>query len=460
MTNRDDFTERTKEILAKRVGYRCSNPQCKKLTCGANETPGKYCNIGVAAHICAAAPGGKRYDINMTPDERKHADNGIWLCQSCSKLIDTDEIRYPVTKLKEWKKAAEEGSISELEAPSGIGTVYLNRKLESDLALVNNEVDSNYALYAKGEPAKWYDKGYSMINIQIQNRGELDSAITKMKVSVDDYQIKDKPHFEFSMKVENEKLIVYILNNGWGVAGRYSFALELMDDNDGESTEISYIKNPQYFCATIDRLEINEKKILFEICADFFDGVLIKYHAVKKYAKMRKVPYNYELVHTKAIDILANISYWSESGNGSVERERVGIDYSRFGFVPNIWLTSKGFLLHESSVSYCLGRPDTIYATIVDEDTTEKEYSISRIVESGKIDNFNIYIGSNKSCTFRLILEFLYDGNKTLSTEPIMIDLERYTNSKTCNRYVDGCQIDIKNVKRRNEIDVFSDFRW
>ena len=30
------------------------------------------------------------YDESMTTEERKSFDNGIWLCQSCSKLIDTD----------------------------------------------------------------------------------------------------------------------------------------------------------------------------------------------------------------------------------------------------------------------------------------------------------------------------------------------------------------------------------
>ena len=33
---RDDFTSATKELLANRVGRRCSNPACRKLTCGAN----------------------------------------------------------------------------------------------------------------------------------------------------------------------------------------------------------------------------------------------------------------------------------------------------------------------------------------------------------------------------------------------------------------------------------------
>ena len=41
------------------------------------------------------AQGGPRYAASMTPEERKSFENGIWLCQSCSKLIDTDITRYP-----------------------------------------------------------------------------------------------------------------------------------------------------------------------------------------------------------------------------------------------------------------------------------------------------------------------------------------------------------------------------
>lgn len=116
--NRDDFTLKTIDIMAKRVGYRCSNPNCRKLTCGANEDPQKYSNIGVAAHICAAAPGGMRYDTNMTSVERKDIQNGIWLCQSCSKLIDSDEKRYTVDLLYRWKRLSEEAAILDLETLS------------------------------------------------------------------------------------------------------------------------------------------------------------------------------------------------------------------------------------------------------------------------------------------------------------------------------------------------------
>lgn len=128
--NRDDFSSATKELLANRVGRKCSNPSCRKLTCGANLAPDRITNIGVASHICAAAKGGPRYDESMTPEERKSFENGIWLCQSCSKLIDTDTIRYTKEVLIAWKKVAEELAILEVETASP------SRSFEQDKDLI------------------------------------------------------------------------------------------------------------------------------------------------------------------------------------------------------------------------------------------------------------------------------------------------------------------------------------
>lgn len=112
--NRDDFSSSTKELLANRVGRRCSNPNCRKLTCGANDDPTKITNIGVAAHICAAAKGGPRFDPNMSAEERKSFYNGIWLCQNCAKLIDSDTRRFTIELLSAWKQIAEEYAITEV----------------------------------------------------------------------------------------------------------------------------------------------------------------------------------------------------------------------------------------------------------------------------------------------------------------------------------------------------------
>ena len=106
MSTRDDFSARTIRTLAARAGYHCSNPTCARSTAGPAFDEERSVNIGVGSHISAAATGGKRYDQNMSPAERSSGANGIWLCQSCSKLIDSDETRYTVALLHQWKKDA------------------------------------------------------------------------------------------------------------------------------------------------------------------------------------------------------------------------------------------------------------------------------------------------------------------------------------------------------------------
>jgi hypothetical protein len=106
--NRDEFSPSIKHNLAERVSYRCSNPLCRKPTIGPNSDENKSTSIGVAAHVTAAAEGGKRYDKTLTPSERAGYKNGIWLCAACATLVDRDEVLYTVNKLRQWKVEAEE----------------------------------------------------------------------------------------------------------------------------------------------------------------------------------------------------------------------------------------------------------------------------------------------------------------------------------------------------------------
>src|SRR5215216_4906895 len=105
---RDDFTAAVKKTLARRVGYFCSNPGCRAVTVGPGSDAEATVNLGVAAHITAAAPGGPRFDDSLIPAERTEAANGIWLCQTCAKLVDSDEPGYSVAVLRGWKSDAEE----------------------------------------------------------------------------------------------------------------------------------------------------------------------------------------------------------------------------------------------------------------------------------------------------------------------------------------------------------------
>jgi hypothetical protein len=114
MTKRDEFQAATIRTLASRAGHRCSNPECLRPTSGPAVAEDRFVNVGEAAHITAAAPGGKRYDPSLTQKERRAASNGIWLCELCAKLIDTDEARFTVELLRKWKQDAETRALRDI----------------------------------------------------------------------------------------------------------------------------------------------------------------------------------------------------------------------------------------------------------------------------------------------------------------------------------------------------------
>lgn len=103
---RDNFKQAEVTKLARQSGYICSNPSCRRATVGPDGDGGSA-SIGVAAHISAAAAGGPRFDATMTQEHRSSIENGIWLCQSCSRLIDADVSSHPTDTLLEWKRLSE-----------------------------------------------------------------------------------------------------------------------------------------------------------------------------------------------------------------------------------------------------------------------------------------------------------------------------------------------------------------
>lgn len=115
MSPRDDFLKPVRELIARRVGYRCSNPNCRVLTAGPGDHADGTVDVGVAAHITAAAKGGKRYDPHLTKEDRRSADNGIWLCQIHAKLVDDAPERFTVELLREWKRLSEQAARLEIE---------------------------------------------------------------------------------------------------------------------------------------------------------------------------------------------------------------------------------------------------------------------------------------------------------------------------------------------------------
>lgn len=117
MASRDEFAASTIAALARRVGFRCSNPSCRTSTSGPHSHDEKAVHIGVAAHITAASSGGPRFDAKLSFADRTAIGNGIYLCEACAKLIDSDPSRFTVDLLQQWKRQAEREA---LEAIGGL----------------------------------------------------------------------------------------------------------------------------------------------------------------------------------------------------------------------------------------------------------------------------------------------------------------------------------------------------
>lgn len=176
---RDDFKPALKLLLRNLCGGVCSNPECRAYTFGANqEDKGSFSSIGVAAHITAAAsgPGARRYDPAMTPDERMSAANGIWLCQSCSKLIDTDEVRYPVELLHEWKRQAESRSMK-LIGQQSFGPAEMQNKLVEAVAGASQIFYTGAGDFTK-VPLAGFVAGYENYLSQLDPRFEVKTLAT------------------------------------------------------------------------------------------------------------------------------------------------------------------------------------------------------------------------------------------------------------------------------------------
>ncbi len=101
-----DFTDAVLKEIAQKAMYFCSSPKCSRMT-GYATTEGKARTIAEGAHINAAKKKGPRPNNGASINFLRSAENGIWLCSICHKLVDDDPTYYTEPILKEWKEKHE-----------------------------------------------------------------------------------------------------------------------------------------------------------------------------------------------------------------------------------------------------------------------------------------------------------------------------------------------------------------
>lgn len=115
--SRDNFTSSTRETLGQSVGFNCVRPGCAKPTTALNSITGKISRLGYAAHDSAAAPGGPRFNEDLTSEQRKALENGAHLCPTCARLVDIDPERFPLGTLASWQQRAVEYRQQRMHTP-------------------------------------------------------------------------------------------------------------------------------------------------------------------------------------------------------------------------------------------------------------------------------------------------------------------------------------------------------
>lgn len=107
MTDRYEFSSKTKKDIAARAGYRCSFTDCNAFLIGPNGDTS--IELGECAHIYSAAGQGPRGQANLSEEAIKSTENGIYLCHEHHKLIDSVEgcKKYDAQTLLQMKEAHE-----------------------------------------------------------------------------------------------------------------------------------------------------------------------------------------------------------------------------------------------------------------------------------------------------------------------------------------------------------------
>jgi hypothetical protein len=136
-----EFSQTTIDKLRDDVGNRCALCDCP--TSGPSREPGKRTNVGSAAHITAAAPGGPRYDATLSPAQRRSHENGIWCCRNCGKKVDDDTSTYTVSELQDKKRKAID------LAHERVTNGRVTPKLTFDVAALRTRWDSELAAMEK-----------------------------------------------------------------------------------------------------------------------------------------------------------------------------------------------------------------------------------------------------------------------------------------------------------------------
>lgn len=128
-----DFSEGTKRRIRERADNRCSRPECRIRAVAADgDSVRGVTRLGEVAHIRGARPGSPRHDPAQTDEQRADAENAMFLCETCHRLVDTNNgAGFTVETLLEWKRAHEAEIIERLGKPDSAAAARVQEEIQN-----------------------------------------------------------------------------------------------------------------------------------------------------------------------------------------------------------------------------------------------------------------------------------------------------------------------------------------
>jgi len=97
---RDPVRPAQERVVISKSGNACAYVGCgRELVVETTSPTDQPKAVGKVAHICAASPGGPRYDPLMTPEQRGSAANLIYMCGEHHDVIDSQISSHPAEAL-------------------------------------------------------------------------------------------------------------------------------------------------------------------------------------------------------------------------------------------------------------------------------------------------------------------------------------------------------------------------
>lgn len=134
-------TSATVRELYLKSGNECAFPSCSHRIIDADGVL-----IGEICHIEAALPGGVRFNVEHTNEERRQIENLMLMCHAHHKVTD-DDSAYPVARLKEMKAAHESrftDVVGQIRRSIGDETQTTSVGLASTLAKMDQVLDWHF----------------------------------------------------------------------------------------------------------------------------------------------------------------------------------------------------------------------------------------------------------------------------------------------------------------------------